>query len=455
MLGNIKELRSANPAKAGLEKTGLYHSFRLPNGALAAGAMSLSWQQDRLESFRIPEDLTGKRVLDIGPWDGYYTFEMERRGAEVTAIDYVDLDTFRALHRAYHSRARYICMDIYELDVAKVGAFDIVLCLGVLYHLKHPLLALEKLCSISRDVCVVDTFVVDGEEWPHGSRAPIPYSEFYEHGELAGQLDNWSGPTVSVVEAWIRSAGFAMAEVSRVTAATACVLAHRKWRGLPPAEGTPVEILGLNSHLNTGRSFQSHKEEYIELWCAWTEEMTPPLDSIFPEVDDFGVAPLASALTCHGLLVSLRLPPGLRPGRHEARLRIGSSGWSASVEFYVDLPQSEVRPVITAIQDGITWMSGEVDWRNGGWMTVWVDGLTAEADAGNTVVFVADIPHAPEAVHVSTGQVNVKLRALSNPGLHDVAIVHRGARSEVVHVRIVGNPPAIRGLEGLELCPIE
>src|SRR5260370_16321995 len=122
---------------------------------------------------------------------------MERRGAEVTALDYADLDTFRALHHAYNSRAKYERLDVYQLDPARHGMFDIVLCLGVLYHLKHPLLALEKICAVTRELCIMDSFVVDGEAWLRGEPPPYPYVEFYEARELAGQLANWSGPTVT------------------------------------------------------------------------------------------------------------------------------------------------------------------------------------------------------------------------------------------------------------------
>ena len=84
-----------NPVKEGLDRTGLYHSFRLPGGQLLEGAMPIAYQEDRWQWFALPEDLSGLKALDVGPWDGYFTFELERRGAEVTAIDYADLDTFR------------------------------------------------------------------------------------------------------------------------------------------------------------------------------------------------------------------------------------------------------------------------------------------------------------------------------------------------------------------------
>src|SRR5262245_24200348 len=241
---NLKAKRSENRMQEMLDATGLYHSIELPGGRVLPGVMTLDWQRQRWAAFGLPEDLSGKSLLDIGPWDGFYTFEAERRGADVTAVDYVDQDTFRELHRAFQSKARYLRMDVYELDPARVGTFDIVLCLGALYHFKHPLLALEKVLSVTRDVCIVDSFVVDGVEREQGIRPEIPYMEFYEAGELGGQLDNWCGPTVCAVEAMVRAAGFASAEVRRVTGASACIAAHRRWRGLPAITQPAIELLG-------------------------------------------------------------------------------------------------------------------------------------------------------------------------------------------------------------------
>ena len=187
---------TARTIREGLERTGLYHSFRLPDGRILRGAMPLEWLDARVQTMALPADLTGKRVLDIGPWDGFFTFEMERRGADVTAIDYVDLDTFRELHRAMGSRARYERLDVYELDPRRFGTFDIVLCLGVLYHLKHPLLGLERICSVTREVCIVESFVIDGRDRLQGIAPAPPCLEFYERGgtrRAARQLDRPHG----------------------------------------------------------------------------------------------------------------------------------------------------------------------------------------------------------------------------------------------------------------------
>ena len=446
---SLLEERLRNPVRAGLTSTGLYHSFRLPNGTVLTGVMTLDFLERRVESFQLPAYLHGKRVLDIGPWDGYMTFEMERRGAEMVAIDYVDLDTFRALHRAFNSRATYKQLDVYELDANQVGYFDIVLCLAVLYHLKHPLLALEKICAVTTDVCILETFVIDGEEWLQGRNPPLPYAEFYEYGELAGQLDNWCGPTVEAVAAWIRAAGFASAEVLKVTNKAACFAAHRKWEDLPEDRDPSIRVLGLSSHSNKGRSFHSNKEEYIQLYCDWKNAETPPLDSVFPEVDGFGVAPLWCSLTADVLLVSFRLPPGLAPGRHETRVKIGHTGWSEVSEFYVDLQPVMDTIVLVSAQDGVTWETGKVNWSDGGCMTLWMEGLSHEAASGNVTVVIAGIPHYPDAVESKSGQVNVRLRPSIGPGTHLLTVVHRGANSNSMTVEVLGTPPKIKGLECL------
>ena len=115
----------------------------------------------------------------------------------------------------------------------------------------------------------------------------------------------------------------------------------------------------------------------------------------------------------------------------------------------MDLPDVEVKLTICAIQDGVTWQTGKVDWYEGGWMTIWIDGLSPEADAGNTTVLIEDIPHQPDIVLAEKGQVNVRLRPLIAPGSRQVIVVHRGSRSCPATVRVVGSPPDIRGLGGL------
>lgn len=431
--------RKQNSMREPLARLGLYHSFLLPDGRELRGVLPRELLQHRIDSYQFPANLTGKRALDIGPWDGYFTFELERRGADVVAIDYVDLDTFRELHRLYQSRAAYHQLDVYELDPARHGKFDIVLCLGVLYHLKHPLLALEKICAVTTDVCIVDSFVLDGG----AVQAGIPYAEFYEHDQLGGQLDNWCGPTVSALAAWIRAAGFARAELLHVAGDTARLAAHRHW--LPASAGAPPTILhGLNGHRHRGRTFHSQQEEYLVLWCLW-EGDPPKLDQVFPEVDGYGVAPLSCVAVEAGVTVSVRLPPGLAPGRHHVAIRLGDHGLSQSREFYLDLPPLTSPVELLSVQDGITWADAGVDYAHGGWLTAWVKGLSPEAEVANVAVLVGEVPHRPEAVNwnaeAQAWQVNTRLRPVILPGRQAVAVLHREQRSNALPVEVTGERP--------------
>jgi hypothetical protein len=238
--------------------------------------------------------------------------------------------------------------------------------------------------------------------------------------------------------------------VLRVTDSTACVAAHRKWNLSPALAQPPTTLHGLTCHVRPGRSFQSSKEEYIELWCAVTSPESPPLESVYPEVDGFGVAPLAAAVTPDGFVVSVRVPPGLSPGRHDARVRIGDQGWSEPQTFYLDLPPLAGSLEITGVQDGVSWRPSEADWGSGGWVTIWVSGLSPEADRSNTIVEIAGVPHIPAAVLPKGGQVNVRLRPVVETGDHRAIVRHRGMSSAPATIRVAGEPPPVRGLESLE-----
>src|SRR5215469_318612 len=121
------------------ESKGWWHSFELPDGRKIEGVCSVDGLRNRIQQYPIPEDLRGARVLDIGSWDGWYTFEIERRGASVLAVDCLKNPRFWQIHAALNSKAEFRLMDVYDLTPASVGRFDIVLFMGVLYHLKHPL----------------------------------------------------------------------------------------------------------------------------------------------------------------------------------------------------------------------------------------------------------------------------------------------------------------------------
>src|SRR5271167_5075804 len=179
-----------------LQQLGWYHSLELPDGRVIPGLLTVEQLKTRISRYPIPEDLRGKRVLDIGAWDGWFSFELERRGAEVMAIDTWDNPRFHEMHRLLNSRVDYRQMDVYDLAPERVGRFDIVLFMGVLYHLKHPLLALERVCAVTTEMAAVDSFVLREEHWPGAKLDRRPIMEFYETNEFGGQTDNWVGPSL-------------------------------------------------------------------------------------------------------------------------------------------------------------------------------------------------------------------------------------------------------------------
>src|SRR5215813_14120695 len=141
--------------------SGWWHSVDLGGGVITPGVHKIEELRDNYARFDLPDDLKGKRVLDIGAWDGFYTFEAERHGAEVVAVDVWRPETFFEAKRALNSRARHLEMSVYELNRDRLGSFDVVFFMGVLYHLKHPLLGLERVSEMTNDFAVIETHAVD------------------------------------------------------------------------------------------------------------------------------------------------------------------------------------------------------------------------------------------------------------------------------------------------------
>src|SRR6201986_4321238 len=167
-----------------------YQSIDLPDGSVLPGLQTVEHLRWRLELFKLPHDLRGKRVLDIGAWDGWFSFECERRGAKVTAVDCVALNTFLEARELLGSKVEYLTLDVGELSAVKLGTFDIVLFFGVLYHLRHPLLGLEKVVELCTDLALIESFVIAPE-----SRTIPAWMDFYERTELGGKTDTCRGPS--------------------------------------------------------------------------------------------------------------------------------------------------------------------------------------------------------------------------------------------------------------------
>ena len=99
-----------------LAQKGWYHSIDLLDGTVTDGLIPIERLERRVACMPIPADLRGKRVLDIGAWDGWFSFEMERRGAEVVAVDCVEIENFIYAHDARKSKVEYRILDVMELS---------------------------------------------------------------------------------------------------------------------------------------------------------------------------------------------------------------------------------------------------------------------------------------------------------------------------------------------------
>ena len=378
------EKRRAQDFGEELRRTGWYHSIELPDGSITPGYLKLETLRERFAEFPLPADLSGKRILDIGTWDGWFAFEAERRGADVVAIDNVEQENFRWAHRALGSRVRYEIAEVYELREKRFEPFDYVLFLGVLYHLRHPLLALEMVCEATKEIAIVDSFIVEDDN----SRSPIPWMEFYEGTELSNQVDNWCGPTIPCLLAMCRAAGFARAELISVKDQHARVACYRRWEPAIAEAGVeaPVVTGVANARANDyGINFRTSKEEYMTAWFR-SDEAGLRREDMRPEVSGLGSP--AVALNHYGgrdWHVSFALPRGLAPGWHEVRIRTARSGFSNVSRIAVDMPVVAERVELKAICDALTWRDGEVaiGADGSGYACLWIAGLAENCDRNN------------------------------------------------------------------------
>ena len=178
----------------------------------------------------IPADLSGKRVLDVGAWNGCFSFECERRGAsEIVAfsLESPEQTGFTRLKSLLNSKVIYVQGSVYKLSPQQLGLFDVVLFLGVLYHLRYPLLAIDRIRSVSKGDVFIETHVIDNKfliRVPSTGETEAQVQPFYLHTtpiwrqyrefELApNDQSNWFGPNIQAVIEGFETAGFDIAHL--------------------------------------------------------------------------------------------------------------------------------------------------------------------------------------------------------------------------------------------------
>lgn len=419
---------------AELAQKGWYHSIELSDGTVTDGLIPLERLKARVAMMPIPADLRGKRVLDIGAWDGWFSFEMERRGADVVAVDCVEIENFQYAHDARQSKVEYRILDVMELSSRELGYFDIVLFLGVLYHLKHPLLGLEKVCELTRDLAIVESFVIhDPSAIPD-----YPRMEFYERGQLGEQLDNWFGPSPECLLALCRTAGFARADLKDVTDERATIACYRKWANTESEFIHPPPVVTSAFHpRNYGFNFYSNRDDYVS--CLFTASGPPPtFATSYPEVGGFGVQPIdVRPFDEVQSIAAFKLPPGLPPGWNEVRIRTEGSPLSEPARIRVDIPAVSAGLTIETLTDARTWTRGEISSRL---MSLWVVGLGENADQGNVRVLLDGRSQITLYVgppdERGARQINASLRPTVLAGPHNVAVEYGPYKSNSVAVTV-------------------
>ena len=205
-----------------------FHNINLYGVQTAPDHFLGDYPKVKFEKFAhsIPADLTGKSVLDIGCNAGFYSIEMKKRGAErVLGIDSdeVYLDQARFASKTLGQNIEFRNMSVYEVASLR-EKFDIVLFMGVLYHLRHPLLALDLLHehvvkdllvfqSMQRGRTEVDKLKEDYDFWEKEifESSGFPQMYFIEH-KYSNDPTNWWIPNRACMEAMLRSAGFTIIE---------------------------------------------------------------------------------------------------------------------------------------------------------------------------------------------------------------------------------------------------
>jgi tRNA (mo5U34)-methyltransferase len=223
-----------------VERYAWYHTLELAEGVVTAGMFD---HRAVLGDYPLPGDLTGVRCLDVGTMDGFWAFEMERRGArEVVAVDAPDpmaldwpaslrrmaektLDEtkeerFALAHRALGSHVQRLARSVYELDADELGTFDVVFCGDLLVHLRDPVGALERIRAVCAGSAIVANPIAR-----FGLRDRLPLAQLDGIDEFGWWTTNLAG-----LVRMVRAAGFARVEASRPFKLP--YAAGGRWKGL-------------------------------------------------------------------------------------------------------------------------------------------------------------------------------------------------------------------------------
>jgi tRNA (mo5U34)-methyltransferase len=211
-----------------------HHAFEIIPGVNSKGTYD---PEPMMLQMELPRRLDGLTALDIGCNDGYFTFELERRGAQVTSVDYCPPTAGYALaHELRGSSAEHFQDTVYNMTAARYGQYDIVFLLGVIYHLRHPLLAIDICSTLVKPggTLVLETHAADNSVMMNGGfytmgDPALQMMQFLPYRELANDESNWWTQSLSCLAS--------MTETALFTVKTAVL--WNPTRALVVAEKTP------------------------------------------------------------------------------------------------------------------------------------------------------------------------------------------------------------------------
>lgn len=209
-----------------------WHEIEVAPGIVTPGDDSNRMKLPILDQLGLPVTMSGLRVLDVGCSDGFFSFEMEKRGAEVVAIDFVpeDYSGFATASRIIGSGVEYRMDNIYNVAPERYGYFDVILFMGVLYHLRNPLGGLDALRSVMKEGAqlFVGTMMIDEYlQLPDGTVASladlnpilldVPIWQAYPRDSLNGDFTNCFAPNKAALVAALEEARFRVEAVQTVS----------------------------------------------------------------------------------------------------------------------------------------------------------------------------------------------------------------------------------------------
>jgi tRNA (mo5U34)-methyltransferase len=192
-----------------------FHSIDLGNGVITPGSKTPEIHAKESDAIFGPIKMDGASVIDIGAWNGFYSFAAKRRGAgRVLATDHYcwnhehfrGRETFELARSVLDLDIEALDIDVPELSPKRVGGtFDVVLFLGVFYHLFDPIDGLRRAAALAKEVMVVETHTDLGE-------IDRPAMVMYPGRELDGDPTNWWGPNNACVRELLKTMGFSRIE---------------------------------------------------------------------------------------------------------------------------------------------------------------------------------------------------------------------------------------------------